>query len=178
MPMHPSKRLLVLVLAAIFGYKDVEGYDAPTEAEAPLGDAPQLVANSTTMAPTIAPTLNASLIQPGPVGAPVLSVYLANHLVHISGARDGNPAGTGDTSDSNSSTWGNPYLKNLLTHATWAGSLGVHSAALMADAPGPSSANGWFIGAAVSAVTGIALVSYDRQRKTTTATTTATGVHV
>merc|ERR1719506_1955185 len=106
--------------------------------------------------------------------APVISLHLKTaadqyKLIHTSAAKDKglggqeNPAGwlgtAGDivTGSGDSKTGGNPYLKDHTSEPSY-----------MAEEAPTSSTNGWIVGAAASAVTGLALLGYSQRKSTVT----------
>jgi hypothetical protein len=111
--------------------------------------------------------------------APVISLHLkqstgTHMLIHTSAANDvgiggqKNPAGWHGTVGSEYSpgdsatdpSGGNPYLKDFGASETFP--------SMMAEEAATSSTNGWIVGAAASAVTGLALLGYSQRKSTVT----------
>jgi hypothetical protein len=110
---------------------------------------------------------------------PVISLHLGGagedkKLIHVSAAADrglgneANPAGMDRDAVTapdgmEESTYGNPHLHDN-GHVNAAG--GQHM--FMAEESQASSTNGWIVGAAASAVTGLALLGYSQRKSTVT----------
>jgi len=91
--------------------------------------------------------------------APVITLHLKNKLIHQSASADkgiggqANPAGVLSHTNAAGVKVGNPYLKD---------------GKFMAEESASASTNGWVLGAAASAVTGLALLGFSQRKSTVT----------
>merc|ERR1712028_277624 len=82
--------------------------------------------------------------------APVITLHLKNKLIHQSASAD---KGIGGQANAAGVKVGNPYLKD---------------GKFMAEESASASTNGWVLGAAASAVTGLALLGFSQRKSTVT----------